>query len=143
MTKIYHYLNINAPVSKVYEAVSSIDYLKKWWTTDASGNSALGGIIRFGFGKNYDLMKVIADEKNKFVAWEVMEANFPQGNEWRPTIISFDLSEDENKNTIVRFIHDGWKEATDFYGICNYHWGIFMVSLKSLCETGKGNPQED
>lgn len=141
MIKIFHHFITKAPIAKVYEVISTINGLKKWWTTDATGSTEKGGEIRFGFGKDYDLMKETVNEKNKLVSWEVIESSFPDGIQWIGTNISFSLSEDANKNTVVKFQHSNWKEATDFYGVCNYHWGIFMVSLKSLCETGRGNPQ--
>ena len=28
----------------------------------------------------------------------------------------------------------------DGLATCNYHWGFYMRSLKSYCETGKGQP---
>lgn len=142
MVKIFHHFIIKAPIAKVYDSVSTINGLKNWWTTDTTGTTEKGGEIRFGFGKDYDLMKVTVKETSKLVGWEVIESSFPDGIQWVGTNISFSLSEDANKNTVVKFQHSNWKEATDFYGGCNFHWGIFMVSLKSLCETGKGNPQE-
>jgi hypothetical protein len=84
----------------------------------------------------FNKMKVTETEKNKLVTWKCIEG--PE--DWVGTTISFTLSEDKDKNTIVKFEHNNWKEANDFYGSCNYHWGLFMKSLKTLCETGKGSP---
>ena len=92
MEKIYHYLIIKAPVSNVFEAITTINGLKSWWTTDTSGNPLVHGEIRFGFGSGYDLMTVIASEKNKLVTWEVIQSSFPQGVEWIDTQILFELS---------------------------------------------------
>jgi hypothetical protein len=33
-----------------------------------------------------------------------------------------------------------WREPTDFFASCNYHWGYYLRSLKLLLETGEGTP---
>ena len=33
-----------------------------------------------------------------------------------------------------------WKEAGEFMAHCSTKWAIFLMSLKSLVETGKGAP---
>ena len=140
MIKIYHNFKISASAEKVFDAISTINGLKSWWTTETSGNPAPGGEIRFGFGKGmYDLMKVTAFEKNKSIEWEIIQSTFPECNLWQGTRISFVLSEDEDRNTVVKFQHFNWSDTYEFCGVCNYQWGISMASLKSLCETGKGN----
>ena len=55
------------------------------------------------------------------------------------TTFSFDL-EEKDGNTILRFTHGDWKEETDFFASCNYHWGYYMRSLAYYCEKGKGTP---
>ena len=42
--------------------------------------------------------------------------------------------------TILRFTHGNWRESTDFFASCNYHWGYYLRSLKLLLETGEGTP---
>ena len=83
-------------------------------------------------------MKITELIPNKSVHWicEVGE------QEWVNTKISFSLESKENK-TILRFAQRDWKEATEFYESCNFHWGYFMQSLKMLCETGEGTPHQD
>jgi uncharacterized protein YndB with AHSA1/START domain len=140
MVKIFHNFEIKASAEKVYEAISTLKGLCGWWTKDTTGNPAKDGEIRFGFGNNFNIMHVIESVGNKFVQWEVKSSDFPSGKEWIGTFISFTLEEKENNIASVKFEHSNWQAFTDFYGVCNYHWGIFMVSLKLLCETGKGTP---
>ena len=137
MANIYHNITVKAPIGKVYEVISKLDGLKNWWTTDTSGNSEKGGELRFGFGgEMFNKMKVTGSEKNKSVNWKCVDGP----SDWIGTNLSFILSEDKNKNTIVKFEHNDWKEANDFYGNCNFHWGRYMQSMQALCETGKGSP---
>ena len=136
MVKIYHKFVVKAPIARVYEAIAKLDGLNKWWTTGTTGNPEKGGELRFGFGgEDFVRMKVTGNEKNNLVSWTCIEG--PE--DWMGTNLDFKVSEDKGKTT-VKFEHNGWKEANDFYGSCNFDWGRFMVSLKSLCETGKGTP---
>jgi uncharacterized protein YndB with AHSA1/START domain len=137
MPDIKHSFTIHAPADKVFDAISRIDGFKAWWTMEVSGEEKQGGIIRFGFGKEFfNKMKVISLKKGVRVAWQCTDGP-PQ---WIGTRLSFDLGQDKDKNTIVGFSHDGWKEAGEFYANCNYQWGLFMQSLKLYCETGHGTP---
>ncbi|MEP7263249.1 MAG: SRPBCC domain-containing protein [Bacteroidota bacterium] len=138
---IFHCFQIKSDAAKVYEFLTTLDGLSGWWTTDTTGNTYPGGKIRFGFPNGFfDMVEVTESLRNQQVKWVVMESNFPSGHEWIGTEISFEITED-NGCTTVRFTHNNWRAVTDFFGVCNYHWGLYMNSLKSLCETGEGNPQ--
>jgi Activator of Hsp90 ATPase homolog 1-like protein len=83
-------------------------------------------------------MKVLELQPGKRVAWQVVEGPA----EWLGTKISFDLKQ-EDDYAIVLFNHQGWKEPVEFMHHCSTKWAIFLMSLKSLVETGKGNPSPD
>ena len=51
----------------------------------------------------------------------------------------FDLKQDGDWTSVL-FKHQGWKEPVEFMHHCSTKWGTFLVSLKSLLETGKGAP---
>jgi len=140
MVKISHLFVVNTPSATVFNNLSTIKGLAGWWTADTSGNPELGGEIRFGFGKDYNIMKVTASKKDRLIAWDCKYSSFALGIEWIGTKLSFALSEDKDKKTLVKFEQNDWKGYTDFYATCNYHWRQFMTSLKMLCETGKGKP---
>jgi hypothetical protein len=38
------------------------------------------------------------------------------------------------------FEHAGWSEPVEFMHHCSTKWGSFLMSLKSLVETGAGAP---
>jgi hypothetical protein len=59
--------------------------------------------------------------------------------EWIGTALTFDLRE-ENGVTVVLFAQRGWKEPVEFMHYCSTKWGTYLLSLKSLCETGKKTP---
>ncbi|RYG27966.1 MAG: SRPBCC domain-containing protein, partial [Chitinophagaceae bacterium] len=60
-------------------------------------------------------------------------------DDWNGTRISFDLKQDGNY-VIVLFKHMDWREPVEFMHHCSTKWAIFLMSLKSLIETGKGSP---
>ena len=119
------------------------DGLAGWWTTNTQGDSKPGGVIKFRFSADgreiggFD-MKVLELQPAKRVSWQVIEGP----PEWVGTRISFDLRQD-GEYCIVVFQHSGWKEPVEFMHHCSTKWGVFLLSLKSLVETGAGAPEPD
>ncbi|GLQ08738.1 activator of HSP90 ATPase [Devosia yakushimensis] len=140
MADILHRVGILSPsTSEVYAALSTIKGLAGWWTIDTQGDTRAGGELRFRFGEagGFD-MKVLELEPSKRVLWEVTGGPA----EWIGTRIAFDLKQ-EGDYAIVLFKHMGWKEPVEFMHHCSTKWGTFLMSLKSLVETGKGAPHPD
>ena len=46
----------------------------------------------------------------------------------------------DEKQTIVNFSHYNWTRTDEFLAHCSTKWGVFMMSIKSCIETGKGQP---
>jgi uncharacterized protein YndB with AHSA1/START domain len=136
MADILHRLAIKTTPEKVYEAVSTQDGIKSWWCKNTIAKPEPGFMNIFTFGEFRNEMKVSELSPNKKVAWECINSI----EEWIGTNISFEL-EEKNGKTVLRFTHGGWKAATDMFASCNYDWAVFLKSLKSFCETGKGEPQ--
>ena len=136
MPDILHKVGIrSASPNDVYQALASIGGLSGWWTTTTEGQSEVGGVIRFRFGNGGFAMKVLALDPARHVLWQVVDG--PE--EWLGTRISFDL-EQRGEWTIVLFKHAGWQEPVEFMHHCSTKWGVFLLSLKSLLETGTGSP---
>jgi uncharacterized protein YndB with AHSA1/START domain len=136
MASIKHYLIIKALPGKVYQAISTTAGLCGWWTVDAKAHEEIGGFAEFRFGDRYfNKMKITNLIPDKLVEWECLEGD----KEWITTTFSFEL-EEKDRSTILRFTHGNWKEETDFFASCNYHWGYYMRSLAYYCEGGKGTP---
>jgi hypothetical protein len=60
-------------------------------------------------------------------------------HEWIGTEIILDIAP-ESVGTVVRFGHRRWPEASDFRRYCGLKRATYLLSLKSLLETGKGTP---
>jgi uncharacterized protein YndB with AHSA1/START domain len=136
MVDILHRVGATAAPEKVYDALTTRDGLTAWWTTDTTGDAAVGGTIQFRFGDTggFD-MKVLDQRPNERVEWEVTDGPA----EWVGTHVSFDLKR-EADFTIILFKHEGWREPVEFMSHCSTKWATFLMSLKQLVETGAGAP---
>ena len=137
MPDILHRIGIkSSSPNAAYKALTTIAGLAGWWTTNTQGESKVGEVIKFRFGDlgGFD-MKVLELDPAKRVLWQVVDG--PE--EWIGTKVSFDLKQDGDY-TIILFNHQGWKEPVEFMSHCSTKWAIFLMSLKSLVETGNGAP---
>jgi len=141
MADIIHRVGIKAPLSKVYEAVSTVEGVAGWWTKQTTGGSQVGDEmdVRFLRPSGEEIggmtMEVTALEPNKRVQWR-----FKTGpEEWIGTDATFDLYQDGDY-TILLFGHRGWREPVEFMSHCSMKWATFMLSLRELVETGRGKP---
>jgi hypothetical protein len=136
MVDILHLVGIRtSSVDHVYKALTTLDGLSAWWTTDTRGNPSAGGMVQFRFEKGGFDMKVVEQEPSKRVLWQVVEGPA----EWVGTKIGFELRRDGSYVSVF-FKHEGWREPSDFMHHCSTKWATFLMSLKSLVETGKGAP---
>ena len=134
MGDILHRVGFEATPAKVYAALPSVDGLAGWWTSDTSGAGDGTLIFRFGEVGGFD-MKVVELRPDKRVLWEVIDGPV----ELVGTTVSFELVQ-EDEWTIVLFTHAGWAEPVEFMNHCSTKWATFLMSLKSLVETGTGAP---
>jgi uncharacterized protein YndB with AHSA1/START domain len=136
MPDILHKVGIKSTsLGAVYDALATIEGLSNWWTTDTRGESKVGGELQFRFGDGGFDMKVLELEPGKRVLWQVVDG--PE--EWLGTKVSFDLTQNGDW-TVILFKHQGWKAPVEFMHHCSTKWGGYLMSLKSLVETGKGAP---
>jgi uncharacterized protein YndB with AHSA1/START domain len=49
MPDILHKVGIKSSPDALYDALTMIEGLSAWWTSDTRGNSEAGGLLRFGF----------------------------------------------------------------------------------------------
>ncbi|GAA0241213.1 SRPBCC domain-containing protein [Cryptosporangium japonicum] len=137
MADILHRVGVHgASPEAVYEALTTPTGLAGWWTEDTTGDGGTGGQLRFRFPPvgGFD-MDVVETRPAERVTWRV--ADGPA--EWIGTTIDWTLRRDGDY-TIVLFEHRGWAEPVEFMHHCSTKWATFLLSLKSLVETGRGAP---
>ena len=135
MPDILHKVGIKSSVGDVYQALATREGIADWWTSDTQGESKVGGVLKFRFDKGAMNMKVLELQPDKHVIWQVVEGP----KEWMGTTLSWELRQDGDY-AVVLFKHQGWKEPVEFMHHCSTKWAMFLMSLKSLVETGKGAP---
>jgi uncharacterized protein YndB with AHSA1/START domain len=140
MPDILHRVGIKSSVDAAYKALTTREGLAAWWTNNTQGDGKVGGVLKFRFSSDgaeiggFD-MKVLELNPAKRVLWQVVDGPA----EWISTKVSFDLKQ-AGDYAIVLFKHQGWKEPVEFMHHCSTKWAIYLMSLKSLIENGKGAP---
>ncbi len=141
MKDIIHRIGIRAPAAEVYAALATVPGLAGWWTQETTGDSKVGGVVKFVFhlengqllgGFDMDVLELSTCDK---VRWQVKDGP----PEWAGTTIEFSLSRQDDL-TVVLFSHRGWREEVEFMAHCSTKWATFLLSLRDFVETGKGRP---
>jgi uncharacterized protein YndB with AHSA1/START domain len=135
MVDILHRIGVVSSPEEVYAALTTVGGLAAWWTQDTDGDGEVGGVLRFRFPVGGFDMKVLEARPGELVLWQVVEGP----DEWVGTRVRFELKEQDGF-TIMMFRHEGWSEPVEFMYHCSTKWATFLMSLKRLVETGKGEP---
>jgi uncharacterized protein YndB with AHSA1/START domain len=135
---IMHLIKIHAASERVYQAITTADGIRQWWTRDATIEPKVGADGEFGFYGRRFVAKVTVEELNPLtrVRWKVANLAWPASD------IEFNLKADGNDTTLV-FAHRGFPRADDGYASATMRWGFYLLSLKSYLQTGKGTPNPD
>lgn len=141
MPEIMHLIKIRAAHDKVYQAVSTADGIRDWWTRDTALDSKVGGAGEFGFYDHRMVIKVkVADlVPPKHVAWDPVSST---GGSFDGTTISFDLKSEDGVTSVL-FAHRGFKAGGENVASATTRWGFYLLSLKRYLETGKGTPNPE
>lgn len=139
MAEIRHRIGIRGSATEVYELISTDAGLCRWWTTDSHGAAGVGSIIQFRFGDDGPDFEITELVRGRLVRWRHSGKMPP---DWIGTEILFELRED-GKQTLLNFSHYNWGQADEFLAHCSSKWAMFMMSIKSCIETGRGQPFPD
>lgn len=126
----------------VFNAVTDF---RAWWSEQIEGTTDKLNETFFYHYKDVHLskLKLIEFVPNKKLVYIVVENEFnfiKDKTEWVNTKLIFDISTEDGK-TKLQFTHEGLVPEYECYTICNDAWTSYIQgSLKSLIETGKGNP---
>jgi uncharacterized protein YndB with AHSA1/START domain len=142
MPDIMHMLTIAAPPERVYQALTTAEGIRAWWTREAELDGQVGGAGEFRFygGRVVTTVTVDARTPPAHVGWRTVASTAPGG--WVGTTIAFDLRA-EGSGTVLLFAHRGFKEANEGYARVTTGWAYFLVSLQQYLERGQGAPAPD
>jgi uncharacterized protein YndB with AHSA1/START domain len=135
---IRHEIIIQAPLQRVYEALTTQEGLQSWWTSDTQAVPEVGSVAVFGFFNRSTIFRMRIDELTpaKRVRWSC-EGDV---DEWIDTEIRFDLEPDEADGSKLRFRHKNWHSTAGIYAQCNTTWGNLMFRLKAFAEGKNPGP---
>jgi uncharacterized protein YndB with AHSA1/START domain len=133
-----HLIKIHASPERVYEAITTADGIRQWWTRDAAIEPKVGAAGVFGFSGRRFVANVSVEELAPAtgVRWKVANAAWPAND------IEFNLKAEGN-DTILVFAHRGFPRADDGYASATTRWGLYLFSLKRYLESGRGTPNPD
>ena len=137
MAMIRHQVSIRTPASSLYGALTTESGIAGWWDKPTAINSHPGVTWEFRPGPEHGVLKmrVIDDIPYRRVEWECISthpANSP-AFAWTGTHIIFEIAERNGTSTLT-FRHTGWDENDEYFGFCNYNWGVALQTLKVQCE---------
>jgi uncharacterized protein YndB with AHSA1/START domain len=137
MPEILHQLLVRGAPTAVYEALTTPAGLATWWTHDVTGDPAVGKVLEFGFNHRTTVlrMQVAALQPEHRVEWHCLGGQ----PEWENTHVSFTLTA-VPEGTIVRFHHSRWLWRDGILAQCSFDWARYLLSLRTLVETGAGAP---
>jgi uncharacterized protein YndB with AHSA1/START domain len=131
---------VAASRERVYDALTTLDGLRGWWTPVVSGSGAAGGELKFGFeGLDEEIvMQVEAATRPTSVRWRcVGHSSLP---EWAATTLDFDLVERSESTSEIHFQHLGLTPKLECYESCSAGWDYFLPSIASFVASGHGSP---
>lgn len=136
MPDIVHRVGIRATPRKVYAALTEQNGLAGWWTTSVKASPKVGAILQFRFGNHgFNRMTIVRLAPSRQVQWRCVGG----AKEWIGTRLTFELKR-QGSRTIVLFAHRGWRKQAEFMHYWSTKWAMFLLSLKSFLEKGKGTP---
>lgn len=138
MADILHDFFINAPVNRVFDAVSHPAGLEKWWTKTSSGKPAAGESYQLGFGPEYQWQARV----RKYTPGKEFEFEMTKSDsDWDKTHVGF-VIEPADSGSQVQFHHTGWPALNEHYRISSYCWAMYLRLLKLNLESGLVVPYE-
>jgi uncharacterized protein YndB with AHSA1/START domain len=147
MATAAHDVHAKVDPKKAYEAVSTQEGFRAWWTRAAKVDAKVGGEAEFKFSRGGAAMTFRIDElkPGKSVKMTCIRTNDQPGghvDKWVGTVLEFQLEPAGNGETVVRVRHGGWSDSMPKEALAETEqgWAYFGSSLKQYLESGTGTP---
>lgn len=120
---------------RVFDAIATVDGLRRWWTTIVTGSAAPGGTLRFGFAglDEQIVMRVDAVQPPSAITWSCVAHT--RDDEWAGSTVRFGLADRGPRACELDFRHTGIAPELVAAG-----WKHFLASLTAYAEHGAGSP---
>jgi uncharacterized protein YndB with AHSA1/START domain len=130
MATIRHKIRINAPKERVFEALSTTEGIRNWFTPRVDGVVAEGesATFRFPGGENFQWKF-----PQSLLHWECIDGPAAAPG----TDVTFRIESGTDGQTRLELDHSGWPEGHSAMRSCNTLWGIALWHLKRYAETNR------
>jgi len=138
MADIAMQIDIAAPRSAVYEALTTTAGVAGWWTTKNETTGTVGDVNTYWFPgapMSYDL-RVAEARDGELVRWQCV-AGPP---EWVGTTVRWTLSSPSEGATLLLLDHEGFPAVDPMYRMVTLGWAQMVMHLKRYLETGEPTP---
>ena len=137
MPELLHEILIEAPVKKIYAALTTPIGVRGWWTADTEMEERVGGSVVLGFLKRATVfrMKIEKLEPSKRVVWSC----YGDLGEWKGTKLTWKIAP-KDKGSVLQLRHANWRKTSHMFAMCNSSWGELMHRLKDYSEGKKRGP---
>jgi len=140
MKTIEHQLLIDAPASRVYEAIATADGISTWWDPQTPRQTDRGLVLEHNPGPEHGIvqLRVVDRVPNTRVEWECVSthpASSP-ASAWTGTHFIFELSPRDG-TTEVDFRQTGYDERSSFFTANREAWLQVLQNLKRVVETSR------
>jgi uncharacterized protein YndB with AHSA1/START domain len=132
-------LSFAAPPDAVFDALTSLSGLSRWWAP-AHGSGQVGGELTFVFGDDRVVMRVGEAARPSAVRWTATAISYTSLQDWVGTTISFAISPDDQGGSRLRFHHVGLTPRLECFDTCSSGWRQYLASLVSYVDRGTGYP---
>jgi uncharacterized protein YndB with AHSA1/START domain len=137
MSEISHDMVINANCATVYQALTTAEGLRAWFTLQANGTGKVGTSWKLEFIDQPSFnWHILATEDQHRVVWKCLEGpgNAPG------TEVEFSLKSESKNQTKLSIHHRGWTKGDPKFERCVEIWRTLMNHLQRYCETGIAEP---
>lgn len=133
---IHFDLPIQAPATRVFEAVSTPAGLDAWWTGRSTGTAKPGETYELWFPPGFEWRaKVSACEPGVRFELEMTRSD----PDWNGTRVGFELVP-RGATTQLRFHHRGWPSENDHDRGSGCCWALYLRLLRRHVERGETVP---
>lgn len=136
MAEAVFLVDVEAGSEKIRQAITTVDGVASWWTTDVSRDADL---MSLGFPDAPAPFSIRVDsEDDERIQW-TSTGKFPP--HWENTQIVWNLMDNpDTDGSRLFFEHKGFAAPDPMLGHTAFTWANLMNSLKRHCESGDADP---
>ena len=151
MATIHHKVSINAPVAKVYAAISTAAGIGTWWDKQTATQTDRSLVLEHNPGPEHGVVKLRVVElvPDRRVEWECISTHpkSSPASAWTGTHFIFELADrpdiatpsgskgDQRPSTLLDFCQIGYDERSEFLESNSAAWGQVLQNLKRVVES--------